>query len=82
MQWPYPYDKPSSIQALPPAALLASPSIARHVRHPRLLTMTREECKSERSPISRRTAEPRHGAAGAMTTERARVLVAGHDFGD
>ncbi len=43
MQWPYPYDKPSSIQALPPAALLASPSIARHVDTLDVLTMTREE---------------------------------------
>jgi len=43
MQWPYPYDKPSSIKAVGPATLLASPDIARYVDTLDVLTMTREE---------------------------------------
>jgi hypothetical protein len=43
MQWPYPYDKPSSIHALPPADLLASADVARYLDTLDVLTLTRDE---------------------------------------
>lgn len=49
MQWPYPYDKPSSVQQLPPDKLLRSPDMRRYLPFLDALALSETEWQ-ERSP--------------------------------
>jgi hypothetical protein len=42
-QYPYPYDKPSGIARRPPATLVRTPDVTRHLTYLDLLAMTKEE---------------------------------------
>lgn len=46
MQWPYPYDKPSSIRAFPPAKLLSSRRIGEYLNTLDVLTMNDSEWRT------------------------------------
>jgi hypothetical protein len=46
LQWPYPYDKPSHVRALPPLALLSEPSSDRYLQTLDVLTLNRDEWRS------------------------------------
>lgn len=43
LQWPYPYDKPSQVAALPPKSLSQSPRVADYIRTLDSLAMTQSE---------------------------------------
>jgi hypothetical protein len=51
LQWPYPYDKPSQISAVPPKDLVNEPFLRQYVETLDILAMTLEEYKNSLSNL-------------------------------